>query len=224
MTLALFACSLPQRRRRRRRRRRQLLEYADRLDAVNTSANALGGCAVNSGYFVPWLTTVIVGAYIWHGGGQVVRFDEGDNGEGRGEGGLELAQFLSTIGIMRAVGSEFTVAYSLVLRLTTAYASIAEVTVFLNMPVDGKGVLVCALRNYCLEGSCIIMLMMPTLTLTFHPILLMMTLPRLTPAAAARVSAPAPRRDTAAAGAGEGTAADAPTAAAGGRSRAAELP
>jgi ABC-type multidrug transport system fused ATPase/permease subunit len=113
------------------KRTEQLMEYAKKLQTLNAAINSLNSSVVNSSYFVPWLIALIVGGYIWYGGYQVVQFEEEN-----GTKGLELAQFLSTIGIIRALGEEFTTAYGQVLRITGAYCNIRAVTVFLNLPVD----------------------------------------------------------------------------------------
>ena len=79
------------------------------------------------------LTTLLVAAYLAYGGFQVIDNDGSDDDQG-----LTLATFLSTIGLFRAFGGEFTAAYGLILRITSAYASIAQVTVFLNMVRRGQ--------------------------------------------------------------------------------------
>lgn len=49
---------------------------------------------------------------------------------------INLATFLSTITIFRTAGAEFEKAYQLQLRITGAYASIAQITTYLNLPID----------------------------------------------------------------------------------------
>ena len=102
----------------------QLSQYLDKLKGYNKATTQLTANALNSKYFVPWLTTFLVSAYIIIGGFEVIERPE------------TLAQFLSTIALFRAFGGEFTTAYGLILRITSAYASIVQVTTFLNMPID----------------------------------------------------------------------------------------
>ena len=84
------------------RRTLQLSQYGDKLTEYNGATTQLNANATNSRYFVPWLVTLLVSGYIVVGGLQVVR-----------DGGRSLAQFLTTIGIFRAFGGEFTAACEL---------------------------------------------------------------------------------------------------------------
>jgi ABC-type multidrug transport system fused ATPase/permease subunit len=67
---------------------------------------------------------LLVGGYLLYGGIQVV------------DGVTDLASFLSTITIFRSLDSEFQVAYQQALKITAAYASIAQLTIYMNLPVD----------------------------------------------------------------------------------------
>ena len=44
--------------------------------------------------------------------------------------------FTGTISFFRAIGGEYDKAYAQCIRITSAYASIAQLTVYLNLPVD----------------------------------------------------------------------------------------
>ena len=106
------------------RRTFQTAGYEKFVTAFNKASVAYAAFTVNSKYFVPWLTNFLVAVWIIYGGIRVV--DEK----------IKLATFLSTITIFRSAGAEFEKAYLLQLRMTSAYASIAQITTYLNLPVD----------------------------------------------------------------------------------------
>ena len=110
------------------RRTFQEQNYAEVFDAFKKASTLFNSSTTNSKFFAPWLTTVLVSAWIVYGGAQVAeQYDEDPT---------VLAAFLSTIALFRSIGGEFEKAYGLSLRVTAAYASIVQVTVFLNLPVD----------------------------------------------------------------------------------------
>jgi len=94
-----------------------------RLDAVNDTTAQSNAAGVNSRAFTPWVATFLVAVYIVYGGRDVIH-------------GGDLATFLSTITIFRSLGGEFEKAYGESMRITAAYASIAQVTMYLNLPID----------------------------------------------------------------------------------------
>ena len=106
------------------RRTFTLQTFESRIYDNNIATAAYNANSINSLYFAPWLTTLLVGAYLLYGGIQVL------------DGELDLASFLSTISIFRNLGTEFQVAYQQALQITSAYASIAQLTIYLNLPVD----------------------------------------------------------------------------------------
>ncbi len=106
------------------RRTFQTASYERFINTYNKASVAYVAFTVNSKYFVPWLTTVLVAGWIAWGGSEVVNNN------------IQLATFLSTITIFRSAGAEFEKAYVLQLRMTSAYASIAQITTYLNLPVD----------------------------------------------------------------------------------------
>lgn len=106
------------------RRTFQTAGYEKFVTAFNKASVAYAAFTVNSKYFVPWLTNFLVAVWIIYGGIRVV------------DGKIKLATFLSTITIFRSAGAEFEKAYLLQLRMTSAYASIAQITTYLNLPVD----------------------------------------------------------------------------------------
>jgi len=106
------------------RRTFALQNFESKIHDNNVATAKYNANSTNSLYFAPWLTTLLVGGYLLYGGIQVV------------DGVLDLASFLSTISIFRSLGSEFQVAYQLALKITAAYASIAQLTIYLNLPVD----------------------------------------------------------------------------------------
>jgi len=79
---------------------------------------------IDSALFAPWLLLLIIGIFIIYGGMMVV------------SGDLRLASFLSTISMFQSLGSEFEALFMDSIRITSSYASIAQLTVFLNLPVD----------------------------------------------------------------------------------------
>jgi len=99
-------------------------DYNDCTAAVNARTVDINSNIVNSGAVAPWLTTLLVGGYIMVGGSQVVAQT------------IPLATFLSTISLFQAVGGEFEKAYTQSLALTNSYASISQLTVLMNLPVD----------------------------------------------------------------------------------------
>ena len=105
------------------RRTFMIQTFESRLDAVNATTTQFNAAGINSRYFTPWVTTIFVAFFIVIGGSQVIA-------------GGDLAAFLSTISLFRALGGEFEKAYMESLRITAAYASIAQVTMYLNLPVD----------------------------------------------------------------------------------------
>ena len=106
------------------RRTFTLQNFESKIQDNNVATSKYNANSTNSLYFAPWLTTLLVGGYLLYGGIQVV------------DGVLDLASFLSTISIFRSLGSEFQVAYQQALKITAAYASIAQLTIYLNLPVD----------------------------------------------------------------------------------------
>ena len=109
------------------RRTFQTASYEKFVIAFNKASVAYAAFTVNSKYFAAWLTNFLVAIWIIYGGIQVV--------EAKPDG-INLATFLSTITIFRSAGAEFEKAYQLYLRMAGAYASIAQITTYLNLPVD----------------------------------------------------------------------------------------
>ena len=99
-----------------------LQQFADKINQVNKAATNFNAAAVNSKFFAPWISTVLVGIYIIFGGFRVIEDPE-----------KELAAFLATISIFRSIGGQFEQAYVETLKITSAYASICEITVFINV-------------------------------------------------------------------------------------------
>lgn len=99
-------------------------QYEAFVGAYNKATTAFSSFCVNSAYFAPWLTVLIVGQTVLFDGKKVL------------EGKLGLATFLSSITALKQLGAEFQTAYGLILRMNNAYASVAQLTVFLNLPVD----------------------------------------------------------------------------------------
>ena len=99
-------------------------QYEAFVGAYNKATTAFSSFCVNSAYFAPWLTVLIVGQTVLFDGKKVL------------EGKLGLSTFLSSISALKQLGAEFQTAYGLILRMNNAYASVAQLTVFLNLPVD----------------------------------------------------------------------------------------
>ena len=78
----------------------------------------------DSALFAPWLLLLIIGTFIIYGGLMVV------------SGDLSIASFLSTISMFQSLGAEFESLFQDSIFITSSYASIAQLTVFLNLPVD----------------------------------------------------------------------------------------
>uniref|UniRef100_A0A7S2FH94 ABC transporter domain-containing protein n=2 Tax=Octactis speculum TaxID=3111310 RepID=A0A7S2FH94_9STRA len=106
------------------RRTFEVEKYQGFINAFNKASVAYAAFTVNSKYFVPWLTTVLVASWMVYGGSSVI------------DGNILLSTYLSTITIFRLAGGEFEKSYQLQLRITSAYASIAQVTQYLNLPID----------------------------------------------------------------------------------------
>ena len=105
------------------RRTFMMSQYQGKVGAFNKATTAFAAYGFNSKYFAPWLTVLVVAYTVVVDGDAVLQ-----------NGGL--AKFLSTIGALRQLGGEFTNAYGLILRMNNAYSSVAQLTVFLNLPVD----------------------------------------------------------------------------------------
>ena len=102
-----------------------LADYEDVFKKFRRATVMIQSSSTNSKMFASWLTTALVGGWIIIGGQQVIQNPE------------TIAQFLTTISLFQAVGAEIEVGYLQSLSVTNAYASIAAVTQFLNMPIDG---------------------------------------------------------------------------------------
>ena len=76
------------------RRERMLNEFRDEIKAGNRATTSFNATYVNSLYFVPWVTTLLVGGFIALGGAMVIA------------GTLSLEQFLATIALFRSIGAE----------------------------------------------------------------------------------------------------------------------
>jgi len=77
------------------RRTFMLQTYETKIDEFNAATTKYNSNSVNSLFFAPWLTTLLVGVYLLYGGSQVVK------------GETDLATFLSTVSIFRSLGGEF---------------------------------------------------------------------------------------------------------------------
>ena len=77
------------------RRTHMLQTYETKINEFNAATAKYNSNSVNSLFFAPWLTTLLVGVYLLYGGTRVVK------------GETDLATFLSTISIFRSLGGEF---------------------------------------------------------------------------------------------------------------------
>ena len=98
--------------------------YADKLIEAMHAGDEYEVYVTDSALFAPWLLLLIIGTFIIYGGLMVV------------SGDLSLASFLSTISMFQSLGAEFESLFQDSIFITSSYASIAQLTVFLNLPVD----------------------------------------------------------------------------------------
>lgn len=108
------------------KKEQEVAAFTKYIDAFNKVNAAYNGISVNSKYFAPWIGTLIVGVYMIHAGHQVVRQK------------LPLADFLSTISVFRRMSAEFVSCYQSITKITSASQSIAQVSSYMNLPVDGQ--------------------------------------------------------------------------------------
>jgi ABC-type multidrug transport system fused ATPase/permease subunit len=106
------------------RRTFMLDKFGKKIDASNAAATQSDAHDANSKYFAPWMTTLLVGSYLMWGGIEVIA-DEQD-----------LPTFLSTIALFQALGGLFEEAHGKSLAITASYRPIAQLTMFMNLPID----------------------------------------------------------------------------------------
>ena len=106
------------------RRDHEIEKYGRLVDDFNKATIDYGAFVTNSKYFAPWLTKLLIAAWICIGGRRVL------------DGDLSLDVFLSTITLFRTIGVELDNAFQLYLRISSAYLSVAEITVYMNLATD----------------------------------------------------------------------------------------
>lgn len=86
----------------------------------------------NSMYMAPWLTTLLIGAWIVYGSFQV----DTVNAEVASEGSISLGLFLATINVFKEVGAEMSEIYYSFLEIQKSFGPLEKITHYMNLETD----------------------------------------------------------------------------------------
>merc|ERR1719399_69125 len=100
--------------------------YEKYIVLFNKADVAQNKIMVTNKFFAPWISNVVVGAFIVYGGLQVI-----DSG-----GGISVGLLLTNIDVYKEVGQAWGAIYGVTLIMQTAIPALESITRFMNLPTD----------------------------------------------------------------------------------------
>ena len=108
------------------RRPKEETNLTKKIGPYNKSVVKTSNYELHSRYFITWLQTIVVAAFVLIGGEQVMQ----------PKSEMTFAIWSVTVAIFNQIGATFTGMYGDVLAITNAFASLANITKLINLRVD----------------------------------------------------------------------------------------